>query len=46
VILPDVKSVMCDEVYEKCSIRMYEHKFLANLYKFELTAFGVILRMD
>jgi len=36
----------CDELYEECPIQMYEHEFLEDLYKFELTDFGVILGMD
>jgi len=44
--LPDGKIVTCEELYEGCPLRMYECKFVADLYKFELTDFGVILAMD
>jgi len=37
---------MCKELYENFSFRMYEHEFWADLYKFELTDFGVILGID
>ena len=46
VTLPDGKTVSCEELYEGCPLRMYECQFLAELYKFELTDFGVILGMD
>jgi len=46
VILPDGKIVSCEELYEDCPIRIYEHEFPANLYMFELTDFGVILGRD
>ena len=46
VTLSDGKTVMCEEPYEGCPIRMYECEFLADLYGFELTDFGVILGMD
>jgi len=46
MILPDGKTVRCEELYEDCPIRMYEHEFLADIYRFELTDFGVILGMD
>ena len=46
VTLPDGKTMTCDELYEGCPIRMYECEFLAGLYRFELTDFGVILGMD
>ena len=41
--LRNEKTVKCDELYEDCLIQMYEHVFLADLYKFKLTDFGVIL---
>jgi len=41
--LPYGKTVKCDELYGDCPIQMYEHEFLRNVYKFELTNFGVIL---
>ena len=44
--LPDGKTVSCEELYGGCPLRMYECEFLADLYKFELTDFGVILGMD
>jgi len=37
---------MCEELYEDCPIRMYGHGFLADLYRFKLTEYGAILRMD
>jgi len=46
VILPDGKSVTCEELYEDYPLRMYEYEFLAGLYGFELTGFGIILGMD
>jgi len=46
VILFNGKTVMCEELYEDCPIRMYKHEFLADLYKFELTDFAVILWMN
>jgi len=46
VILPDGKIVTCEELYEGFPVKMYECEFLADLYKFELTDFGVILGMD
>ena len=46
VALPDGKTVSCEELYKGCLLRMYECKFLADLYKFELTDFGIILEMD
>ena len=45
-MLPDGKTVSCEELYEDYSVDMYECKFPANLYKFELTDFGIILEMD
>jgi len=46
VTLSDGKMVGCEELYENCPIRMYEQLFLADLNKFALTDFGVILGMD
>jgi len=46
VILPDGKTVTCEELYEDYPLKMYEHEFLADLYGFKLTDFGVILGMD
>ena len=43
---PNGKIVKCDGLYKNCSIQMYEHVFLVDLYNFELTDFCVILRMD
>jgi len=46
VILPDRKTFTCEELYECFPIRMYECEFLADLYRFELTDFRVILGMN
>jgi len=46
VTLPDGKTVSCEELYVGCPLTMYECEFLADLYKFELTNFGVILGID
>jgi len=70
MILPDGLAMLCEELYENCPIRMYEHlprpresgthigrwwcccrrmyehEFWADLDKFELMGFGVILGMD
>jgi len=46
VILPDRKTVTCEELYEDYRLRMYECAFLTDLYRFELTDFGLILGMD
>jgi len=46
VIVLDRKTVTCEELYEGCPIRMYECEFLADLYRFGLTDFGFILKMD
>jgi len=46
MILSDGKTIRCQELYENFPIRRYEHEFLANLYRFELIDFGVILRID
>ena len=46
VTLPDGKTVSCEELYEGCPLRMYECELLADLYKFQLTNFVVILGMD
>jgi len=43
VTLPDGKTIKCEELYEDYPIRMNKYEFLAYLYKFELTDFGVIL---
>jgi len=32
--------VKCNELYEDCPIWMYEHEFLADIYKLNLTDFG------
>ena len=45
-ILPNEKTVKCDELDKDCPTMMYEHELLADLYRFELTDFGVILEMD
>jgi len=45
VTLPICKTIKCDELYEDCPIQIYEHEFLADLYKFELTDFDIILGM-
>ena len=46
VMLPNGKTVSCEELYEGYPVKMYECEFPANLYKFELTDFGIILGMD
>ena len=46
VMLSYGKTVSYEELYEGCPIKMYECEFPANLYKFELTDFGVMLGMD
>jgi len=46
VMLPDGKTVLCEELYEGFLIKMYECEFPTDLYKFELIDFGVILGMD
>ena len=46
VILPDRKTVKYEELYEDYLIRIYEHEFLADLYRFKLIDFGIILGMD
>ena len=46
VILPDGKIVTCEELYEGFLIKIYEGEFLADLYGFKPTDFGVILGMD
>ena len=46
VIPSDGRTVRCEELYENCPIRMYEHEFLADLYTFKLTDFGFILGMN
>jgi len=45
-MLLDGKTVSCEELYEGCPIKIYECEFPVDLYKFELTDFGVILGMD
>ena len=46
VMFLDGKTVSCVELYEGSPIKMYECEFPADLYKFELTNFVVILGMD
>jgi len=46
VILPDGKTVTCEDLYEVFPLRKYEYEYLADLYGFELTDFGIILGMD
>ena len=46
VTFPDRNIMKYDELYKDCPIQTYEHEFPADLYKFELTDFGVILGMD
>jgi len=46
MILPDGKTVICEELYEDCSIRMYEHELCTDLYRFGLTNLGAIMGMD
>ena len=38
--------MVCEELYENRPTRIYEYEFMADLYRFELTDFGVILGMD
>jgi len=45
LMLPDGKIVSCEELYEGCPVKMYECEFSADLYRFELTNFGIILGM-
>ena len=45
-MLPNGKIVSCEELYEGHPVKMYECEFPANLCKFELTDFGIILEMD
>jgi len=45
-MLPDGKPVSCEELYEGHPVKIYDYEFPANLYKFELTGFGIILGMD
>jgi len=44
--LPDGRTVWCDELHKGYPIQIYGDEFLAILYKFELTDFGMILGMD
>ena len=46
VMLPNGKTVLCEELYEGYHVKMYECEFPMNLYKFDLTDFGIILGMD
>ena len=46
MMLPDGKIVSYEELYKGHPVKMYECEFPANLYKFELTDFGIILGMD
>ena len=43
MLVLDGKTVTCEVLYKGCPIRMYEYEFLADLYRFELIDFGVIL---
>ena len=45
-MLPDGKPVSCEELYEGHPVKIYDYEFPANLYKFELTDFGIILGME
>jgi len=46
VMLPNRKTASCDELYEGYHVKMYECEFPANLCKFKLTDFGIILGID
>jgi len=46
MVLPDGKTGKCDKLYKDFPIQIYGHGFLANLYKFRLTNFDVILGWD
>ena len=46
VALLDGKNVRCDELHKDYPIQIDDHKFLVDLYKFELTDFTVTLGMD
>ena len=46
LILFDGKTAKCEELHKDCPIQIYEHEFLADLDKFELTNFGIILGKD
>ena len=46
LILPNGKTVMYEDLYKDCPLRMYEYEFMADLYGFDQTDFGVILGMD
>jgi len=46
IALPDGKVVNCQELFVDCPILVHNHEFLADLYRFELTEFDIILGMD
>ena len=46
ITLLDEKVVNCKELFISCPILIHRQEFLANLYKFELIEFNVILGID
>ena len=46
IALPDGKAINCKEVCINCPIQIHGYNFLADLYEFSWTKFGVILGMD
>jgi len=46
IALPDGKVVSCQELFVDCPILIHSYEFLADLYRFELTEFDIILGMD
>ena len=46
IALPDGKMMNVQELFIDCPILIHSHDFLADLYRFELTEFDIILGMD
>ena len=46
IALPNGKMVNCQELFVDCPILIHNNEFLADLYRFELTEFDIILGMD
>jgi len=46
ITLPDVKMVNFQKLFIDSSILIHSHEFLADLYRFEVTEFDIILDMD
>jgi len=46
ITLPDGKMVNCQELFVDYPILIHNHELLADLYRFELTEFDVILGME